>query len=694
MSINESGRGKLPACGFVVRATKGGGLPLAVERRAKGKQVTVISNVEGNPHALCSSLTITLGVGGTVHEKGPLRANVEVQGDQSARVTEVLTKLACVRGLAVSKETAGFAVERDNAFDALLGDAPVSGTRRKPRHSAVAVAVLAEPPADAACRQWHGFWPYCVGTCARADAICHGGRSSTSRHDIFGIWDDEEAPAPGARLSSHPTTAACLTLETLNSRLRVLGMLAEAGAAVQEWVDRLDQIAAASERRREAPIPSLCAPGGSASKTASSGATYTCEECGATFQMKRTFKMHLQHHRREGELCNEEPLRPFVSSWRGDALAKYDLEEPCAPTEAHWDLSEEEVDDGPRALGTHSLAAFIKPKTSRPQRGRPVKKSPPARAQPETCPCPVCGESVQSAFINDHIDTCLAAGAGFCGKEAPVSEAAGSQSRGDEETCGLSLPTELLEIFIDMDLSPEAVAHFWERYDELTCDDGLLPREAFLRSLEEALAMPEATVVAASPRNTVCSKSRDLDLATARDGSGHREGRWGREKRVGAGEPQMSQDSRNSNCGGCYVNKDKICNTSRDSASVNCTRRETSRGSEANPSNGCSEVTPSKGVAPASAPVVGDLATEAKRLSEWLGHALVPIFGADAAEGIAVGVEMVLSNEDDPEAAANATELLVAEIEGAADELIPSCDELLVEFHSRLAKLPLPSPSG
>ena len=40
--------GGIPACGFLVSATKAGQVPIAVEKRAKGKKVTIISNVSGN----------------------------------------------------------------------------------------------------------------------------------------------------------------------------------------------------------------------------------------------------------------------------------------------------------------------------------------------------------------------------------------------------------------------------------------------------------------------------------------------------------------------------------------------------------------------------------------------------------------------------------------------------------------------
>jgi len=130
-----SGRnlGGLPACGFLVAATKAGQVPIAIEKRAKNKKVTVVSNVQGNARALCTALTTLLGIGGTTHERGPKVAEVEVQGEQVERVTAALVQLGCLRGMARNREAAETVVERerDSAYEVLL-----DATReRKPRHA-------------------------------------------------------------------------------------------------------------------------------------------------------------------------------------------------------------------------------------------------------------------------------------------------------------------------------------------------------------------------------------------------------------------------------------------------------------------------------------------------------------------------------------------------------------------------------
>ena len=109
----------LQVCGFAVYSDKTGQLPLAIERRAKGKRVTIITGVKGNARALCQSLTSLLGVGGTVHSKGQF-FDVEVQGEQTERVSSALRQLACVRGPGGVKLKEAAVVERTCGYDDFL----------------------------------------------------------------------------------------------------------------------------------------------------------------------------------------------------------------------------------------------------------------------------------------------------------------------------------------------------------------------------------------------------------------------------------------------------------------------------------------------------------------------------------------------------------------------------------------------
>ena len=63
--------------GFVVMASKKGGIPVGVEKRAKGKKVTVVSNIQGDCAALLTVLKRSLGSGGS---QGPGPGQIELQG--------------------------------------------------------------------------------------------------------------------------------------------------------------------------------------------------------------------------------------------------------------------------------------------------------------------------------------------------------------------------------------------------------------------------------------------------------------------------------------------------------------------------------------------------------------------------------------------------------------------------------------
>ena len=73
--------------GFFVKRTKKGKLPISYENRAKGKKVTVISNVTGDPSILLQELKKKIGAGGVVREDC-----VEIQGDHQAVVESFLQR--------------------------------------------------------------------------------------------------------------------------------------------------------------------------------------------------------------------------------------------------------------------------------------------------------------------------------------------------------------------------------------------------------------------------------------------------------------------------------------------------------------------------------------------------------------------------------------------------------------------------
>ena len=80
------------AVGFSVKRTKKGKLPISYENRAKGKKVTVISNVTGDSGILLQELKKKIVAGGVVRGD-----TVEIQGDHQAVVEKFLAGHPCLK---------------------------------------------------------------------------------------------------------------------------------------------------------------------------------------------------------------------------------------------------------------------------------------------------------------------------------------------------------------------------------------------------------------------------------------------------------------------------------------------------------------------------------------------------------------------------------------------------------------------
>lgn len=78
--------------GFSVKRTKKGKIPISYENRAKGKKVTVVSNVTGDPTILLQELKKKIGAGGVVRGE-----TVEIQGDHQVVVENFLTGHPCLK---------------------------------------------------------------------------------------------------------------------------------------------------------------------------------------------------------------------------------------------------------------------------------------------------------------------------------------------------------------------------------------------------------------------------------------------------------------------------------------------------------------------------------------------------------------------------------------------------------------------
>ena len=77
-----------PTRPWTVGKTRKGGFAISIERRAKGKQVTVLRNVSGDAEALLRALKKRCGAGGVVREGA-----IERQGDHQAAVLEFVKHL-------------------------------------------------------------------------------------------------------------------------------------------------------------------------------------------------------------------------------------------------------------------------------------------------------------------------------------------------------------------------------------------------------------------------------------------------------------------------------------------------------------------------------------------------------------------------------------------------------------------------
>ena len=84
-SEKDQGETANEAVGFFVKRTKKGKLPISYENRAKGKKVTVIGNVSGDPAILLHELKKKIGAGGVVRGE-----SVEIQGDHQVVVENFL----------------------------------------------------------------------------------------------------------------------------------------------------------------------------------------------------------------------------------------------------------------------------------------------------------------------------------------------------------------------------------------------------------------------------------------------------------------------------------------------------------------------------------------------------------------------------------------------------------------------------
>mmetsp|Transcript_44179 Transcript_44179/g.127805 ORF Transcript_44179/g.127805 Transcript_44179/m.127805 type:complete len:846 (+) Transcript_44179:226-2763(+) len=233
-------KGALPQCGFAVRGTKKGDLPLKTEKRARGKKVTLIPNVTGDASKLARGLQAMLGVGGTARRAEAGFWVVEVQGDQIARVTKALLDFDCLQGL--SRESAEalraegqrgeeVSVVARTAASKFLVQTRTGGAMSPEEERRRLLEMEAE---------FYGrFW--------QTAAPPAGAAPAGSLEDLLDVFELETAE-PDTTVSAAQVQA----LPELNAALRGLGLLAECGSAVREFWEGPGSGMTLAQFRREA----------------------------------------------------------------------------------------------------------------------------------------------------------------------------------------------------------------------------------------------------------------------------------------------------------------------------------------------------------------------------------------------------------------------------------------------------------
>lgn len=666
--VTAKATGSLPPCGFLVTATKAGQVPISIEKRAKGKRVTVVSNVQGNAKGLCTALTTLLGVGGTTHERGPKAADVEVQGEQMQRVSAALLQLGCVRGLARTREAAAAVVQRDSAFDDVLNVA----CERKPRSTAP--PPMEPPPHDAPCRAWHGDWLYCRGHC----------EPPADGYDAWDLWTEAQ-PASSSSPVRKPTG-------TLEAALRSLGMLAEMGEAVREWVSICEQRREDTLRRFSNPQTSVCyAP----SKAATNG-HFACRECGAVFSLQKTLKKHMQLHEdeRAGVIrghtgASTAATETSETSWRSST---YEQAAVWAAAEEGWgcDYDEDYYSDPDDHAAPHPASSLSSWVTVAVDRSSKKKREQQKKASAELAAlvaCPICGDQFPMSDIEQHVDACLACPPASS-STAPVDEGSADSSQ--------QLPPELLESLLDLDLSPEAAELFWIRYEDALLKDHTSMEQAFLIALERTISDewfddPKVSDLPCSSR-VQTSRAEVWDAAGDSTKGQHaekadgfcvvqskRSNRWDKSKAASihmpATAPSLSSAAKAPTTGPV------LRQTQQDSRKDACrpARRVPPPKAKSQSKPASTTTSTHRDALPSASEPIGQPETTAC----WLRRALVPLLPPNDAEAVLAGIEVILGCNGDSDAAENAVALLEAEL----PEDSPQAAAVVNDFKRRLAVL-------
>lgn len=83
--VDQGAEGEVQS--LTITATKKGSLPIGIEKRAKGKKVTVLKNLRGDKEQLLKALKDAIGAGGSVQGD-----QIELQGEHPERVEAFLRR--------------------------------------------------------------------------------------------------------------------------------------------------------------------------------------------------------------------------------------------------------------------------------------------------------------------------------------------------------------------------------------------------------------------------------------------------------------------------------------------------------------------------------------------------------------------------------------------------------------------------
>ena len=212
--------GKLPACGFFVTLNPTDfSLPVRIKKVGKRK-LTILSNITGSRKAAADTLKQIMGVGGDVNYEYP--DSIELQGDQTGRLTTTLRNLGALRGEPVQSGPT-VVVPPKQGFEKFM--------KSKSDKSKTQIVVGNDQEMSKACIIVHGrYWPYCNGNCQHCPPLT----DVFEGVDVYCSWYNPDDRREELK-SRNKVESETMTKEELDAAFAELGMRAEVGEAVKAF---------------------------------------------------------------------------------------------------------------------------------------------------------------------------------------------------------------------------------------------------------------------------------------------------------------------------------------------------------------------------------------------------------------------------------------------------------------------------